>query len=119
MQGAVRALGQSLLDRLLGARRTERGQHHLAAMLFFQTQAFFQRVNIRLIDFEAEIGFLHPGGGGIQPQERISSGDLLDAHDDFHGDRSLLRKKIHFVAKPGDDPGAGHYMRIWGTDAAI
>ena len=34
--------------------------HHLAAVLFFQLQPFFERIGIGLVDFEAEIGFFDP-----------------------------------------------------------
>ena len=106
MQRAVGALGQSFLDGLLGARRSERGEHHFAAVLFLQAQAFFEREDIRLVDFKTEVGFLHPGAGRVQPQHGVTGGNLLDANDDFHGWCSLLGS-LPTMLPPAEGSAAG------------
>ena len=60
MDGAVGALRQRLADGLGGAFRTGTKHDHLAAMLFFQEQRLFERIGVRLVDFEAEVLFVDP-----------------------------------------------------------
>ncbi len=57
---AVRAFGQRFADGLRGALRTGAQHDHFAAVLFFQLQRLFERVGVRLIDLEAQVGFLDP-----------------------------------------------------------
>jgi len=115
VQGAVGPLGQRFLDGLLARAGPSVMSTTSPPCFSFRRQAFFQRVNVRLVDFKAEIGFLHPGGRGIQAQQGVTGGNLLDAYDNFHGGEvSPLRGTSHFLRSHGNESGGGHYMRIAG-----
>ena len=81
---AVRALGQRFANGLRGARRTGAQHHHFSAMLFFQLKRLFESVSIRLVDLEAQIGFLDPSPVRIHAQLRVADRNLLDRDDNFH-----------------------------------
>ena len=82
MDSAVRALGQRFLDGLLHALGAHGKRDHFAAMFFLQAQSFFERVTIRLVHLESDIGFLDPVSG--DGERRVFGGNLLDTHDNFH-----------------------------------
>ncbi len=88
MDRAIGALGESLADGLRRALGTGAERDHFSAVLLLELQACFERVGVRLIDFEAEIVFLNPGAGAVDAERRIPGRSLLDRNNNFHG---LLR----------------------------
>ena len=54
---------------------------HFAAVLFLQAQRFFERVAVRLVHFEADVGFFDPVAG--DRKRRVFGGNLFDTDDDF------------------------------------
>ena len=84
VNAAIGALRQGFLDGLLDALRAHRKRDYFAAMLFFQAQRFFERVAIRLVHFESDIGFADPVAAFDDGERRVFGGNLLDADDDFH-----------------------------------
>ena len=87
MNRAVRALRQRFLDGLLHALRAHRKSDYFAAVLFLEAKSFFERVAVRLVHLEADVGFLDPVSG--DGQRRVFRRNLLDAHDDVHEDASF------------------------------
>ena len=98
VQRPIRALGQRFLDGLLGARRPQRTHHHLPAMFFLQAQGFFQRIDVRLIDFETEVRFLDPGSRRVQAKRSIAGRDLFEANNDFHCREAVRDQQPAFPA---------------------
>ena len=84
MNGAVGALGQRLANGLGGARRSAAQNHHLAAVLLFELETFFQRVGVGLIDLVAQLVLGDPEPGRVDPQGRVTRGNLLDGHHNLH-----------------------------------
>ena len=82
VNSAVGALGQGFLDGLLHALRAHGERDHFPAVFFLQAQRFFERVTVRLVHLESDIGFLDPVAG--DGQRSVFGGNLLDAHDNFH-----------------------------------
>ena len=82
VNATVRAFGERLFDGLLHAFRAHGKCHHFPTVFFFETQCFFQRVAVRLVHFEANVGFFNPVTG--DGKRRILGGNLLDTNDDFH-----------------------------------
>src|SRR6266478_4732960 len=78
----VRTLGQRLLNRLLHALRPHRKCDHFAAVFFLQPQCFFQRVAIRLVHLETDVGLANPVSR--DGQRCVLRGNLLNAHDNIH-----------------------------------
>src|SRR6266567_250768 len=100
---AVSALGERFFNRLLHALRAHRKRNHFSAVLFLQTQRLFQRVAVRLVHFETDVGFLDPVPGNRQ--RRVFRGNLLDAYDNFHEAFPFLN------LKPNCGPrGRGYYL---------
>ena len=85
MQGPVSSLGQSFFNGLLRPRRTQATKHHFSTLLLFQAQPFFECIDVRLVDFKAEVCFLNPGCSLVHAEVGVTSRDLLEANDDFHG----------------------------------
>ena len=81
---AVGALGERFADGLRGPGGPGAQRDHLAAVLLFQLQRFFERVGVGLIDLVVQIGFLNPPAGRIYAELRVADGDLLNRNDDFH-----------------------------------
>src|ERR1700691_4361690 len=52
-------------------------------MFCFQAQGFFERVAVRLVHLEADVGFFDPVPG--DGKGCVLCGDLFDADDDVHG----------------------------------
>ena len=89
VDSAVGAFGQSFFDGLFGAVGTHGDGHDFAALFFFQAQGFFEREAVRLIRFEADVGFADPRAAFDDGERRILGGNLFDADSDFQ--ESLLR----------------------------
>jgi hypothetical protein len=83
MDSAVGAFGQSFFDGLFGAFGTHGDGHDFAALFFFQAQRFFEREAVRLIRFEADVGFADPRAAFDDGERRILGGNLFDADSDF------------------------------------
>ena len=60
VDGAVGAFGQRFANGLGGARGAGAQGDDFAAVLFLELQRGFQRVGVRLVDLEGEVGFLDP-----------------------------------------------------------
>jgi len=82
VNAAVRAFRESFFNSLLDALRAHGKRGHFPAVLFLQAQRFFERVAVRLVHFEADVGFLDPVSG--DGQRGVFRGNLIDAHDNFH-----------------------------------
>ena len=83
VDGAVRALGQSFAQHLLGPRGTGGDYHDFPAVLFFLTQRLFQGEGVGLIDFVRHV-FANPGAGFVQLEGRILLRHLFHADKNFH-----------------------------------
>ncbi len=82
VNGAVGAFCESFLDGLLHALGAHGKNDDFPAMLFFQAQGFFEGVAVRLVHFEADVGFFDPVSG--DGERSVLCGNLLDADDDVH-----------------------------------
>src|SRR5216683_1686202 len=80
---AVRTLGKRFFDRLLHALRPHGQRNHFPTMLFLEPERFFQRVAVRFVHLETDVRFLDPVS--VNRQRRIFRGNLLDTHDNVHG----------------------------------
>src|SRR5216683_796300 len=80
---AVRTLGKRFFDRLLHALRPHGQRNHFPTMLFLEPERFFQRIAVRFVHLETDVRFLDPVPGNRQ--RRIFRGNLLNAHDNVHG----------------------------------
>ncbi len=83
MNAAIRAFGERFLDGLLHALRSHGERDDFAAMFFFEAQSFFERVAVRLVHLEANVGFANPVSG--DGQRGVFGGNLFNAHDNVHG----------------------------------
>src|SRR5262249_26436164 len=55
-------------------------------MLLFELKGLFERVRIRLVDFETEVALVDPSAVLTDAEQRVADGNLLDRNDDFHGE---------------------------------
>jgi hypothetical protein len=81
---AVGTLSERFANGLSGARGTGAQRDHLATVFFLELQRFFERVGVRLVDLEAQVGFLDPASGGFHAELRVADGDLLNRNNYFH-----------------------------------
>ena len=82
VNAAVRAFRECFFDRLLHALRAHGKRDDFATVLFLEPQGLFERVAVRLVHFETDVGFLDPVSGDCQ--RRVFRRNLLDTHDDVH-----------------------------------
>ena len=82
VDAAVGAFGEGFLDGLLDALGAHGEGDDFAAVFFFQAEGFFEGVAVRLVHFEADVGFLDPVSG--DGERSVFGGDLFDADDDVH-----------------------------------
>jgi hypothetical protein len=83
VDGAVGALGQGLLDGLLGALGAEGNDDDLAAMLLLEPKRLLERVAVGLVHLETDVGFANPALMFADGQGSVASGNLFDANSDF------------------------------------
>src|SRR5207248_9407867 len=67
-----------LANRLRRPPRSRAQCDHFTAVLLLQLQSGFQRIGVRLVDFEAEVVFLNPGSRAVNAQQRVAGRGLLD-----------------------------------------
>ena len=77
MNCAIGAARQRVFDHALRALWPHRNDHDFAAHFFLDAQRFFERIAIRLVHFERQIGFFDPGEIFIDAQDRVLVRDLL------------------------------------------
>ena len=90
VDAAVSAFCERFLNGLLGAFGTHGDGHHFAAVFFFQAQGFFECEGVRLVGFEADIGFANPRAAFENGERSVFRGNLFDANCDF---QECLRKR--------------------------
>ena len=84
VDGAIGALGQRFANRGADALRAGAEHDDFAAVLLLELQRLFERVGIRLVHGELDVGLFNPFAGGVDAHLRIALRDLFDGDDDFH-----------------------------------
>src|SRR6476659_8278499 len=84
MDSAIGTARQCLADDLAGTSGSGRTHHHFSAVLFLETQRFFERVRVRLVQLEAGVLIANPGLRFVDTKLPLACDDLFDADRNLH-----------------------------------
>ncbi len=110
VDGAIGATGERFAQHLRGPSRAGRHDHHFPAVLLLQPQRLFERVGVRLVQFEAGVLVTDPGLPLVHAQLPLARDDLFDTDGDLH---SFQLPALSSQLSSAISPSRSHWPRCW------